>query len=223
MLPSRSLYKNSFQNRGKKNITVHVAVHEAWDFLVNMDTCFCLKAPACPQADEVEQFPPSHKYGYLLCFRLRLLCLFHSRYAFFFFFPTSIPIPLCSLLSLCGRGSSGFCLGTVLNIEHKRKRDTRAKASFWYSNYEKLFGWYNSHFLPVYLWFCASFLYSSKKIHKRVCQWVRDAMCWQLSINIYQLMDCEINTPDRSFWRKIDISVSQTNNNQHMCSFHMGF
>lgn len=87
MLPSRSLYKNSFQNRGKKNITVYVAVHEAWDFLVNMDTCFCLKAPACPQADEVEQFPPSHKYGYLLCFRLRLLCLFHSRYAFFFFFP----------------------------------------------------------------------------------------------------------------------------------------
>lgn len=27
--------------------------------------------------------PPSHKYGCLLCFGLRLLCLFHSRYVFF--------------------------------------------------------------------------------------------------------------------------------------------
>lgn len=110
---------------------------------VNIETCFFLQAPVCPQADEVAQFHPLHKYGSLLCFGLRLLWLLHSRYVFFF--STSIPIPLCSLLSLWGRGSSGLCVVTVLNIEHKRKRDTQAKASFWYSNYEQYLGWYDSN------------------------------------------------------------------------------
>lgn len=136
----------------------------------NIETYFCLKTPVCPKADEVAHFPPSHRNGCLLCFRLKLLWLFHSRYRFFvfcLFFSTSIPIPLRSLLSLCGRGSSGFCVVTVLNIEHKRKRDTQAKASFWYSNYEQLLGWHNSQFEPVYFWL----VLSSSSFHREFAKY----------------------------------------------------
>jgi len=56
---------------------------------------------------------------------------------------TLITTPLCCLLSLWGWIGAGFCVVTVLNTEHKRKKDTQAKASFWHSNCELPLGWYN--------------------------------------------------------------------------------
>ena len=74
------------------------------------------------------QFPLSHKYA-VFCVLVKAIVAVSFKVCVFFF-SSSIPIPLCSPLSLCGRGGSGLCVVTVPTIEHKRKRDTQAKASF---------------------------------------------------------------------------------------------
>lgn len=82
--------ENIFLRKYRIIIPVCVAAHKVWDFFpcftlvwhVNIETCFCLKARVCPEADKVARFPPSHKYGCPLSFRLRLLWLSHSRYVF---------------------------------------------------------------------------------------------------------------------------------------------
>lgn len=220
---------------------VHVAVQGAWDFVfvcslvwhVNAETCFCLKGSVCPKADKVAQFPPSLKYGCLLCFRLRLLWPLHSRYAGVFGFSTSIPIPLCSLLSLCDRGSSGFCVLTVPNIEHKRKRDTQAKASFWYSNYEYSFSGdtiqNSNQFICGLCELLQGFIENSP--NTLLCHSekliVLTIMHQQLSVNGLQKKKKK-NTRETSFQEKTDrdistLSVPHPTTTSSMCSFQLSF
>lgn len=129
--------------------------HEAWDLLTGL-TCkyrnlLLSTSPCLPTGRWGGTVPSFTQIWLSFVFWVKAIVALSFKVCFVLFF-TPIPIPLCSLLSLCGRGSSSFCVVTVLNIEHKKKRDTQAKASFWYSNYEQSLGLYNSK--QVFLGLC---------------------------------------------------------------------
>ena len=101
------------------------------------------------------------------------------------FFSTLILVPLCSLLSLCRRGSSGFCVATVVSIEHKRKGDTIAKASFWSFNYKQHLRW---QFQPGFPGFKLLQELSKCFVHQR------NALCSHIC-KVIRL--CQTSTKDR--------------------------
>lgn len=119
-------------------LPARVAEHEAWDlgFFFGLRTGLTCKyrnlllCKKLPFAQRQTRWHSSllHRNTAAFCvlgwgYCGRLIQGMFFCFAFFFFFSTLIPVLSCSLLSLCGRGSSAFCVATVLNIEHSRRRD----------------------------------------------------------------------------------------------------